>query len=178
MSFRILRLPALVGLLAFVGLTLYDVTVHGYFEEPTLFPDHGEAGAGSISLIVRSLLALASVLGLPFLLWSRGHFARSLLATFAAVTVLIAIFFWSCVGLEREGPGFSESAFREVAERPGLTRDQVISRLGLPLAKGSDADGEYWSYTYMPSGGFGWRKRLLVFNHHGVLERTQSFREP
>lgn len=166
---RAARRGLLVVSSAFAALTIYDVTVNGYLEPVTLFPDHFEAGAGSSSFLVR-LALLVAILGLtPVAMWRRSHVFVSFIRAGVLSLVAACFFGWSAIGIQREAERYDEAVFDEavstIMSGGELTRGDVLARLGPPLVTGPCDDArECWSYTYMPSGGFGWRKRLVVFD--------------
>lgn len=164
---RYFLLAAWAALLAFAGLTLWSVTVRGAFEQPRLDVEHFDAGAGDVWLIVRAGLAVATTV----LLGISAVVAPSVLARAcrAVVALLpVPIFLWSCIGVERWGPRYTEAAFAGLAQRfresEPLTEEKVIEAVGRPLFTTVDPDGSgVWSYSFMPSSGFGWHKRILHF---------------
>lgn len=91
---------------------------------------------------------------------------------------------WSACGIQRSAPGYDERAFRAFindAVHPcnTLTRRDALRRLGPPLVAGPLRDGtECWSYTYMPTAGLGWSKRMLFFDTSGKLKSWDTVEEP
>lgn len=178
------RLPLLLALTvaAFAGLTLWAMTIDGILEPASLDVDYYYCGAGDNLLLLRGLLVLvASGLALSWAFHQGNAMAR--LARLAIIPCLFLMFSWSVSSLDRSTPGFSEDKFLEVlwAQRGGkvFTLAQVRDRLGPPLMTAEGESGKLlWSYTFTPSGGFGWRKRVLTFDSRGVLQDVVHFDEP
>lgn len=133
-------------------------------------------------LIARFVLALFSFTFLLWLAWTTREFRVASWLLGLAGLAAVPIFQWSCESIQRWAPNYSEPAFREVLEslRDGdvVQADAVLSSLGPPFVKGITSNGdEAWSYSYMPSGGFGWDKRILVVQQ-GVVVSGYSLDEP
>ena len=150
----------------FLAVTVWSVTVTGALEPSAVHVDHFIAGAGNGLLLLRGALAMAAVLLMTLATFQAKSAASRL--SFAGIALLVLpVFLWSCVGLERWAPGYSETAFSALLERHhsgvAISKHEVIATLGPPLASGTYETGEtVWSYSYMPSGGFGWNKRIVV----------------
>jgi len=176
--------PIVLGLIlvAFGIATAWAMTVQGIFEESSLDVDHLNAGAGNDLLLWRAFLALGA--GGLAIIWTflPGSVAVRLARLAVAPSVLV-ILVWSVTSLDRFAPGFTEEKFMDVIEAHHrgelvMTTD-AIAKLGSPLMTASTSDGDtIWSYTYTPSGGFGWPKRFLTFDAQGRLVYTSSFDEP
>ena len=172
---------AWVSSLLFCGVTLWAVTVRGIFEPARLGVPHFEAGAGDEWLLVRAALATIATLALAAsALFARPPLARVFLGLFTLLVV--PVFFWSCLAFERWAPHFSESSFTALLQRhfagQSLAEDDLVSELGRPLFTGLRPSGEtVWSYSYMPSSGFGWHKRIFWLSD-GRVTRGYSLDEP
>jgi len=154
-------------IVAFVALTAYDVTVNGYFEPAALFPPHYTAGAGSSTLLIRAALCVLVVFTQLASLLRATNLTRA-----ASVGIAIAapiLFVWSLDATERVAPHFSEAAFDAVTSRAAMTKQDVLAQLGSPLIAGRCDNRECWSYVYMPSGGFGGRTRIVIFDDRGRI---------
>ena len=158
------------------------MTVTGIFEPPGIDVEHFEAGAGNDLLLLRAcLVLLASGLAI---LWAlhRGSIATRLKRV-AVVPAVVLVLVWSMASLDSSAPGYSEEKFLEILQAhqngQSLTFTDVTARLGSPLVTASEPGGRMiWSYTYTPSGGFGWEKRALTFDSRGVLVEVLHLDEP
>jgi len=174
---------ALVAILVVFGVTTaWAMTVTGFFEPAGIDVQHLDAGAGNDLLLLRVRLVLvASGLAILWAFRSEGTAAR--LKRLAVVPSAVLILIFSVASLNRSAPGYSEEKFLEVlkAHQKGqpLTLAEVTARLGRPLATAPRPEGQLiWSYTYTPSGGFGWQKRLLTFDSRGALVDVLRIDEP
>jgi hypothetical protein len=169
------------GLLAWSIATAWAWTVTGAFEPASLDVDYFDAGAGNDLLLARGCLAL----GLAFLavLWAclPGTPSRRLLRLAIAPSILMVLL-WSVASLDRTSPGFSEAKFMEVLEAhqagQKFSLQDVWLRLGNPLMTARRGDHLMYSYTFTPSGGFGWHKRVLTFDAQGLLIDVLYLDEP
>ena len=152
-----------------------------FFEPARLDVAHFDAGAGNIILLLRGGLAIFTTLALGISVFFRST-QRAQLFVLVVALLVVPTFLWSCLGLERWAPGYSEPAFSALLHRyfdhqPTTTRD-VASALGPPLFTGTRSSGEtVWSYSYMPSSGFGWHKRVFWFQD-GIVTYAYSMNEP
>jgi hypothetical protein len=174
---------ALVAILVVFGVTTaWAMTVTGFFEPAGIDVEHLDAGAGNDLLLLRARLVLvASGLAILWAFRSEGTAAR--LKRLAVVPSAVLILFLSVASLNRFAPGYSEEKFLEVlkAHQTGqpVSQAEVTARLGRPLATAPRPEGQViWSYTYTPSGGFGWQKRLLTFDSRGALVDVLHLDEP
>ncbi len=167
--------------LAFLLLTAYDMTVYGFYEPLEMFPPHYNAGAGSWTFLIRFCLALASVFCFIGLIASYRTWGTRFLATFL-VPLPLVLLSYSITLVEKVAVGFDDESFSAVVHEhhrgDQITKEDALARLGSPLMVEKQKEEEIWSFTYMPSGGFGWRKRLLIFDEKGQLVRTFRFDEP
>lgn len=169
-------------LIALGVTTIWAMTITGIFEQSDIQVDYFDTGAGNDLLLLRAILALAAC-GLS-IVWACQHgsiMARLRRAAVGPCVLLLAA--WSVVSLDRFAPGYSEKEFLAVqrAHLDGkiLTLEDVRARLGSPLATAAGPEGgTIWSYSFTPSGGFGWQKRTLVFDSQGLLEQVSHFDEP
>ncbi|HXU29037.1 MAG TPA: hypothetical protein VN851_00530, partial [Thermoanaerobaculia bacterium] len=174
---------ALVATLGVFGVTTaWAMTVTGFFEPAGIDVEHLEAGAGNDLLHLRARLVLLAS-GLAILWAFRAESRAARLKRLAVVPSTVLVFFFSVAGLDRFAPGYSEEKFLEIlkANQNGqpLTLAEVTARLGPPLATARRPEGQVvWSYTYTPSGGFGWPKRLLTFDSRGALVDVLHLDEP
>jgi hypothetical protein len=178
-----LRIAAILLNVGAAVAVLWCGTVHGIFERPLLDPEsmYFLAGAGDGTLIVRAILillaAVASLLAAFFPAPGRSR-APLVVSVFA----IAALFVLSALSLERWAPSYSEAAFFRLLDRNSagstITRQQVLTALGPPLVTGRRAEGEeVWCYTYMPSCGFGWHKRVFWLRQNDVA-RVYFMDEP
>ena len=142
------------------------------FEPTELVPPHWEAGAGSYALILRFFLALTMSVSMVILaVVDRGLLKRVILAIFAVLPM--TVFIQSVSFLEREAPDFNEQAFTRVMhqhlEGQSFSKSEVLLLVGPPLIDATSDQGGCWSYTYTPSGGFGFRKRMFCFDDQDQL---------
>jgi hypothetical protein len=157
---------------AFLAVTLYDVTINGCLEPVSLFPDHFDAGAGSTTFVVRVALLLAILVLVPFVIWRPDRALVSAVRTSIAAVLSLFVMVWSACGIQREARQYDHAVFDEVVQQiisgRELSKRDVVARLGPPLVSGLCGDDyECWSYTYMPSGGFGWQHRVVSFDRAG-----------
>lgn len=174
-----LVLAVCVTSILFCALTIWGATVRGIYEKPNL--DNFIAGAGDGWLLLRGALALTTAaLLLALLFVPQRWYLRPLLIVGAVL--VIWIFGWSCESLQRWAPGYSEAKFLALKSRfdshQSLTTNDFLNALGPPIVTGHRATGELlWSYSFMPSSGFGWDKRI-VYSRDGEVTEVQHFSEP
>gem|GEM_PF-3046772 len=176
-------LPRLVaaGLLSWGIATAWSCTVNGFLEPATLDVDYFTAGAGDDLLVVRAGLAFA--IALLASLWAclPGTLGARLVRLALAPCILL-VFYESVARLDRATPGYSEARFMQVvdAHQAGqqFSPRDVRARLGAPLIAEWQGDELTYSYTFTPSGGYGWKKRILRFDKKKHLISTTSFNEP
>jgi hypothetical protein len=174
---------ALVAILVAFGVTTaWAMTVTGFFEPAAIDVPHLDAGAGNDLLLLRARLVLVAS-GLAILWAFRSESTAARLKRLAVVPLAVLIFNFSVASLNRFAPGYSEEKFLEIlkAHQQGqrVTQAEVTARLGRPLATAPRPEGRViWSYTYTPSGGFGWPKRFLTFDSRGTLVDVFHFDEP
>ena len=173
----------------FLVITLWDVTVNGIYEPVVINADHFNAGAGKGSLVTRSGLLVLSVLAL--LVWIPWPFNWKVIILKLGSALLLGYFLvyiygWSATGLERFSPGYDEQTYQEIVARfsegEKITAEQISDLLGAPLVSGEqDNTGpgiDVWLYSYMPTCGFGWEKRVLCFDENKRMEGHFSHSEP
>jgi hypothetical protein len=176
-----LRVIATIGFSVFLAACLWSLTVQGFFETASRNVPHYASGAGDYFLIFRLFLALAITLMIFLLVVMEKGFRQKLLALLA-VPLPIAILYFSVLSLTRWSDGFSEGKFLTLQKRfeggSILQTSMVLRELGDPLII-DDIDGKQcWSYSYMPSGGFGWPKRTICFSESGIVSLVYSLDEP
>lgn len=177
------RLTAFAGgcSLLFILATLWALTVQGHFEPSRLDVAHLHAGAGDSLLIIRALLGTAATLSFLIMVVMPQSPLRRVIAVTAIVSI-VPLFLWSAVGRERWAPGYSHSRFVLLWEQFHSSRrvlePQVLAALGPPLMTHSDSDDvTRWSYSYMPSSGFGWAKRI-IYLRRGIVVGVLWLDEP
>jgi hypothetical protein len=182
-SFASGLLPRLVaaGLLIWGIATAWSCTVNGVLEPATLDVDYFDAGAGDDLLVMRAGLAFA--IALLASLWAcLPGTLRARLVRLALAPCILLLFYESVVRLDRATPGYSEARFMQVvdAHQAGqqFSPRDVRARLGAPLIAEWQGDELTYSYTFTPSGGYGWKKRILRFDKKKHLISTTSFNEP
>lgn len=187
---RYLPVAALVCLGLFLLVTAWDLTFFGWFEKATLNPDPWDwiAGRGSDSFLVRLSLCIATFLLFTAWILFQGGWKPTLLK----VAVLIAVpmlFRYSAMGIERFAPDYTAEGFSLIVERrergETVKTDDVREVLGEPLVAGvqtivlkSRPHHTAWLYSYMPSSGFGWSKRVFYFDAQGYLTDWLWMDEP
>jgi hypothetical protein len=177
---RRLDLLAVVATISFLGVTVFDIGVHGVLEPSTVMPEHADAGAASPLLPLRALLAAVSAVAGSTALFRAGNRVQSALLGPGIAFVLV----WSACGLQRSAANYDERGFMAFIDdgvhSPGtLTSEDALRRLGPPLVAGTVSDEiECWSYTYMPTAGLGWNKRMLLFDRSGKLAGWDIVEEP
>jgi len=169
------------SLLVWGVATAWAMTIEGVLEPARLDVDYYEMGAGDDLLVFRLKLALG--LALLAVLWTfvKGT-PGARLRRLAIAPCILVLFILSVVSLDRTAPGFSEAEFLRIVEahlagRAVSLRD-VRRRLGQPLIVVKDRDSLVYSYTFTPSGGFGWHKRVLAFDSRGNLVDFLNMDEP
>jgi hypothetical protein len=176
-----IKLTAWICALLFALTTLWSVTVQGVFETARFDVPHFDAGAGDLFLLLRGGLAIIATLLLGVSMLFRQSWRSRLLIAVSGLFI-VPVFLWSCLGLERWAAGYADPSFAALSQRysagQSLTAQQVLAALGQPVFTGSRPDGEtVWSYSYMPSSGFGWHKRI-VWLHGDTVTRVYSIDEP
>jgi len=185
---KVIPILAITCLCVYAVLTIWDVTINGFFESPSLNATHFIAGAGKTSLLVRYGLAAISVLSLMIWILLQREL-KSGLAKIVIAIVVVTSLMWSTDGLERFADDYREDRFDEIVEQfnsgKSLQSDQVQEILGTPLIIGRQdiliehrPHAEAWLYSYMPSCGFGWQKRVIYFNTDNVMVDYLSMNEP
>ena len=95
-------------------------------------------------------------------------------------SIVVVVFLYSIEGVEKYSDSFNEDVFfkivKEVREGRSHTKDSIRALLGEPICK--SRSGSLWSYSYMPSCGFGWTKRMVEFDNEGFVVRCICFSEP
>jgi hypothetical protein len=170
-------------LAAFTAVTVWAVTVNGILEPAKLDVDYFYCGAGDNILLLRLFLAFcASCLSVSWAILQKAPVWLRL-ARLAIAPAVILVLAGSVKMLDRYAPSYSENAFMDLASahRKGevVTVAEVRARLGNPLMTASRPAGlTIWSYTFTPSGGFGWPKRTLTFDSQGVVVDFLHLDEP
>jgi hypothetical protein len=177
----IVKVTAWISALLFTLATIWSVTVRGVFERAQLDVSHFDAGAGDWFLLVRGGLAIITTLLLGVLIFFRQSWISRMLLAVTALLVL-PVFLWSCLGLERWAEGYTDSSFAVLSQQHSdgqpLTAQEVLTALGHPVFTGRRPTGEtVWSYSYMPSSGFGWHKRIFWLRDDAIT-RVYSLNEP
>jgi hypothetical protein len=131
--------------------------------------------------LVRAGLAIITTLLLGVLIFVRQSWLSRLFVAGIGLCI-VPVFFWSCFGLERWAPDYSDSSFVALSQRQSgdqpLAAKEVLATLGKPVFTGTRPTGEtVWSYSYMPSSGFGWHKRIICLREDRVT-RVYSLNEP
>ena len=171
---RSFELFTLLCVLFYGAATVWNVTVQGFWEPASLDVTHLEAGAGGNIMLARLILAFLTFGTLLVLQFFPRPLYQRLLFGLLALAVF-PVFIWPFSSMQRWAPGYSEPAFSVLRHRwearERLTTDEVIASVGSPLLTRQNPDGTVlWSYSYMPSGGFGWDKRFVVSRYQIVTE--------
>ncbi|HZU87095.1 MAG TPA: hypothetical protein VFF78_06405 [Anaerolineaceae bacterium] len=157
------------------------------FETPSIMVDHFAAGAGSIWLFILPVFTLLMSI-LPFAVWPPPARTVGLILRIAATILPLVITYALISGLQRYAPHYDEKQFiqliTEFDKGSNFTQQEVQARLGEPLSREKikhemdSVDREYWSFTYMPSTGFGWNKRIIIFSTRGFMIDYDNMDEP
>jgi hypothetical protein len=152
-----------------------------FTEEPSVLVDHYEAGAGDLLLVLLCPLTIVVSI-VPAYLWSAPSRPKSPGLLLAVLVVPILVMLGTMVGLERRASRFDYDAFVHITtayDRGSvITQEQAIQALGTPLSQELIDGREVWSYTYMPSTGLGWHKRVLTFGKSGQMIGYVNMDEP
>lgn len=175
----------LVLVAALAVVSAFDLTVHGIFEPASSFVAHLDAGAGSTLLLVRGGLALAAMLALVISALPAQPVIQRLSRLFAGACVLF-VFWYSAVGVQRFSDRYDEAAFMGLAHRhhrgEALTSADFREAVGEPIVieSGTREGKTYfvWLYSYMPSCGFGWNKRVVLLDDRGRVTSINTTDEP
>ena len=158
------------------GISAIYVFQARLFEKPSVQVNHFAAGAGSLGLCL--LYPLAYVISMYHLnklsKVAQANKMRLLIFIHLVMIALPIILAVSVhLGLERRAPQYDRVAFENlVASYEGgtsITKDFAIEKLGVPVSQEKIGGREVWSYTYMPSTGIGWHKRILIFDDKGEM---------
>lgn len=171
------------AIVVFYVWTLIEVTAFGFFEQPDLSVPYFYSGAGAWRTLARGLISV--VFPVVFLFKLQSNFSSSRKIVLSGVTLLMPfVFYLSVIKIERFAPGYSDAKFMSVASalspenRRTLHKTDVEKAVGKPLLVDHHDGRERWSYTFMPSSGFGWSKRLLYFKDDGTLVDWMYLNEP
>ena len=175
------QIGTIVSFLLFLIITVWSVTVTGILEPAQVNVPHFAGGAGNMMLLFRVCLAFLVSFFLVLSLRYRKNNKFKFIVMVIAITTWL-MFLFSCFGLERWSSGFSESEFDKLKDQyfaeERVTEAQVFKALGTPLCTGTNNTGDViWSYSYMPSGGFGWNKRIFWLRG-GVVTYMYEHSEP
>lgn len=177
----------LTFVLLFLGVSFYDILLNDWFEPSSLNVAHFVTGADGITLIIRFILCILAVGALVAWSIARQTPLRRLSKLALAVT-LPAMFYYTVYGIQRFAKDFCDDKFDKIVssfhDKEHIDVRAVISALGEPLGRESHTiieihrDQVGWLYSYMPSSGFGWNKRVLYFNEGGRLVDYNRMDEP
>jgi hypothetical protein len=166
----------------FLAYSGWRIIFSGVMEEASFDVEHRAAGAGDLGLVAQLVGMLATMVLAFAWLWTER---RRGLKWVAACLLVISpvIFYFTARGLQRFPPTYSEGAFQKLCQRfredIPLRAEDVIAELGAPLMKRKLPDGNsQWSYSYMPSCGFGWDKKNVFVDSSGRVIEIYSFSEP
>ena len=174
-------------LILFSFLFFYNFFINGIFEKPSLNVNHFVSGAGGIIMLSCFFLGGLSVLILIVRSFFPQKFPHRMIKWSAALLIPFALNY-SVFHMQRFSPNYSEAIFNSIADayqkHEQITKGEVLKKLGEPLVKGKQPiikiheNQEGWLYSYMPSCGFGWNKRVLYFNEAGYLCDINRMDEP
>lgn len=139
-------------------ITLIYVFQGRISEKPTISVDHFQAGASGVGFLILPPLAIILSL-IPLRFWAApiGRVNTIMFGTAMVLPILALIFLFT--GFERRAPQYDEIKYKNIvtAYEDGTIfhQDQVIELLGRPLSQEQLGGREVWSYTYMPSTGYG-----------------------
>ena len=172
----------LYGILILIATYVFQAR---WFEIPSVKVDHFVAGAGGLGLCI--LYPLAILLGTYYLLklkFSQLDQEQNRRRLIYLVMMLLPLAFAVSIhaGLERQAPNYSQEAYERILTAyengANITKDDVLEQLGAPLSREKFEEQEVWSYTYMPSTGIGWHKRILIFDSTGKMISFNNINEP
>ena len=181
MTHRVSRSLVITLLLYLVFLSiLFPIARARIIEQPTIQVDHFVAGAFSPLICIGYPLAFILCL-LPVTLWppaiNRKGIALRIVGTIVPLILAVLV-----VNIqEQTAAGFNEQAYTEIITNydlgTAITTEDVLDLLGEPLSK-EEINGRFiWSYTYMPSTGWGWNKRILSFDLNGNMVGYNNIEE-
>lgn len=163
----------------FMLITLYDLLFHGWFEPSTIEVDWWVAGAGTTTLTIRFILLAVSVVLASIMIFQKQSIIQRV-AWVSIALIIPPIFVYSASGIERYSASYREDLYQQIIQESEAgkvhTKDSVQSLLGTPLSK--DRNDSIWSYTYMPSCGWGWTKRTVKFDNQDRVIGWDKYREP
>jgi len=88
---KVIPILAITCLCVYAVLTIWDVTINGFFESPSLNATHFIAGAGKTSLLVRYGLAAISVLSLMIWILLQRELKPGLAKIVIAIVVVTSL---------------------------------------------------------------------------------------
>jgi len=176
---KIIKPISIVAITAFALVTIYDLLFNGWFEASSIDVDWWEAGAGSITFMIRFLLVAESLVLAVILVFMKQP-VMTRVTWLGLILIIPLLFAYSARGIERYSESYDESVYQQITlesvEGKQHTKETVQSLLGTPLSK--EWDDSIWSYTYMPSCGWGWTKRTFHFDDDGAVIGWDNYREP
>lgn len=164
----------------FVAIVAY-VFYGRLLEKPSIQVDHFVAGAGNLSLCLSlPLVILLSIIPLKF--WKMPERRIDIIPYGAALILPLLVFTAMLFGVERKAPQFNEETYQTIVvaydDGQVITTQQALDLLGPPLSQEQIDGRDIWSYTYMPSTGIGWHKRILIFGRDGLMIGYNNINEP
>lgn len=176
---KIIKKISVVAITLFSLITFYDLIFNGWFEPSTTEVGWWYCGAGSYTFLARFFLVPVSVILSIIMIFQNQPIIKR--AAWLCTALLIPVVFaYSASGIERYSKSYDEEKFQqlvhEISEGRPHTKESVDALLGKPLSR--DKNGSVWSYTYMPSCGFGWTKRTIEFDDKGNAISWVNFCEP
>lgn len=176
---KIIKKISIVAIRLFALITLYDLLFNGWFESPTSEVGWYYCGAGSYTLLIRFFLVPVTVILSIIMIFQKQSIIKRV-AWLSFIFVIPVVFAYSATGIERYSESYDEEVFQqlvgELSEKKHHTKESVESSLGKPLS--IDRNDSVWSYTYMPSCGFGWTKRTIEFDDEGKAVGWENYCEP
>ena len=174
-------------LIVFAFLFSYDFFINGIFEKPSLNVNHFLTGAGGLIMLFCFFFGGMSILILITWSFFPQKFSQRMIKLGVVLLIPFALNYSIC-HMQRFSPGYSEAVFNSIADayyrHEQITAEEVLKKLGKPLVKEKQTiikiheNQEGWLYSYMPSCGFGWNKRVLYFSETGYLCDINRMNEP
>jgi uncharacterized membrane protein len=176
---KMIKKISVVAISLFALITFYDLLFNGWFESSSTEVGWYYCGAGSYTLLTRFVLVPISVLLSIIMIFQKQPIINRA-AWLCAVLIIPVVFAYSADGIERYSKSYDEEIFQqvvhEISEGEQHTQSSVRALLGKPLSM--DKKGSVWSYTYMPSCGFGWTKRTIEFDEEEKAIGYDNYSEP
>lgn len=169
------------GLYAIFAAIIVYILQARFTEKPSILVDHYMAGAGNLLQVLLCPLTIVVSL-VPAFLWSNTPHPKGRGLLWAALILPPVIMVATVFNIERRATQFDYETFAGIIadyeSGSVITQEQALELLGPPLSQEQVDGREVWSYTYMPSTGLGWHKRVLSFAKSGQMIGYVDMDEP